>query len=299
MTSIARLLAKFTIGACAVAGLASQAPAASPDGMKLYVFTSQPLDIGKAALQSTVSGTDKVKIPVAFFLIKHPKGNILFDTGDNDRVIKDPTYWGALAGLLDLGTSTDLAIDTQLEKVGVKATDINYVILGHMHLDHAGNVSKFPNATVVVQRDEIENAFWPRPGTAGPYITADFANLRSAIGDGMPNKQPMIELNGDLDLFGDGSVFIHRAVSHTPGSQIALVRLPKKGLVILTSDLCYLAESLNKNILPSIGLTYDPTGMLDGYAYVKQARDRENGDVIFAHDPETFNAHKHSPEFYE
>jgi N-acyl homoserine lactone hydrolase len=299
MTSIARLLAKFAIGACAVAGLASQAPAASPDGMKLYVFTSQPLDIGKAALQSTVSGTDKVKIPVAFFLIKHPKGNILFDTGDNDRVIKDPTYWGALAGLLDLGTSTDLAIDTQLEKVGVKATDINYVILGHMHLDHAGNVSKFPNATVVVQRDEIENAFWPRPGTAGPYITADFANLRSAIGDGMPNKQPMIELNGDLDLFGDGSVFIHRAVSHTPGSQIALVRLPKKGLVILTSDLCYLAESLNKNILPSIGLTYDPTGMLDGYAYVKQARDRENGDVIFAHDPETFNAHKHSPEFYE
>jgi N-acyl homoserine lactone hydrolase len=299
MTSIARLLAKFAIGACAVAGLASPGMAASPDGMKLYVFTSQPLDIGKAALQSTVSGTDKIKIPVAFFLIKHPKGNILFDTGDNDRVIKDPTYWGPLAGLLDLGTSTDLAIDTQLDKVGVKPTDIKYVILGHMHLDHAGNVSKFPNATVVVQRDEIENAFWPRPGTAGPYITTDFANLRSGIGDGMPNKQPMIELNGDLDLFGDGSVFIHRAVSHTPGSQIALVRLPKKGLVILTSDLCYLAESLNKNILPSIGLTYDPTGMLDGYAYVRQARDRENGDVIFAHDPETFNAHKHSPEFYE
>lgn len=69
--------------------------------------------------------------------------------------------------------------------------------------------------------------------------------------------------------------------------------------MILTSDLCYLAESLNKNILPSIGLTYDPTGMLDGYAYVKQARDREKGDVIFAHDPETFNAHKHSPEYYE
>jgi hypothetical protein len=65
------------------------------------------------------------------FLIKHPEGNISFDTGDNDRIIKEPTYWGPLAGLLDLGTSTDLAIDTQLEKVGIKATDINYVILGH------------------------------------------------------------------------------------------------------------------------------------------------------------------------
>jgi N-acyl homoserine lactone hydrolase len=299
MTSIARRLAKFAIGAYAAAGLASAALAASPDGMKLYVFTSQPLDISKAALQSSVSGTEKIKIPVAFFLIKHPKGNILFDTGDNDRVIKDPTYWGPLAGLLDLGTSADLAIDTQLEKVGVKATDINYVILGHMHLDHAGNVGKFPNATIVVQRDEITNAFWPKPGTAVSYITTDFGMLRNGVGEGMTGKQPMIELNGDLDLFGDGSVYVHRAVSHTPGSQIALVRLPKKGLVILTSDVCYLAESLNKNILPSIGLTYDPTGMLDAYAYIKRTRDTENGDVIFAHDPETFNAHKHSPEYYE
>jgi hypothetical protein len=56
----------------------------------------------------------------------------------------------------------------------------------------------------------------------------------------MANKQPMIELNGDLDLFGDGSVYIHRPVSHTPGSQIALIRLPKTGLVVLTSDVRYL-----------------------------------------------------------
>lgn len=299
MTSVARVLARLALGACAALGIASQAMAGSPEGMKLYVFTSQPLDIGRSALQSTVSGSDKIKIPVAFFLIKHPKGNILFDSGDNDKVIKDPTYWGPAASLLDLGTSADLAIDAQLDKVGVKPDDVKYVILGHMHLDHAGNVGKFPKATIVVQRDEIQNAFWPHPGTAGPYITEDFAMLRSGIGVGLANKQPMIELNGDLDLFGDGSVFVHRAVSHTPGSQIALVRLPKTGLVILTSDVCYLKESLDKNILPSIGLTYDPTGMLDAYAYIKRARDMESGDVIFAHDPETFKAHKHSPEFYE
>jgi N-acyl homoserine lactone hydrolase len=108
----------------------------------------------------------------------------------------------------------------------------------------------------------------------------------------MANKQPTIELNGDLDLFGDGGVYIHRAVSHTPGSQIALIRLPKTGLIVLTSDVCYLKESLDKDILPSIGLTYDPTGMLDAYHYIKQAVDREKGDVIFAHDPDTFKAHR-------
>ena len=58
-------------------------------------------------------------IPVAFFLIKHPKGNVLFDTGDNDKVITDPTYWGPSASLLDKGVNADLAIDAQLAKAGV------------------------------------------------------------------------------------------------------------------------------------------------------------------------------------
>jgi glyoxylase-like metal-dependent hydrolase (beta-lactamase superfamily II) len=267
--------------------------------MKLYVFTSQPLDIAKSALSSAATGDEKILIPVAFFLIKHPKGNILFDTGDNDKIITDQTYWGPMAAMLDKGVSADLAIDTQLGKIGIKPTDINYVILGHMHLDHAGNVGKFPNATIVVQRDEILNAFWPPKAFAGPYISGDFEMLRAPTGTGSPGRQPTIELNGDLDLFGDGSVYIHRAAGHTPGSQLAVVRLPKTGTVILTSDTCYLPENLAKDILPSIGLTYDPTEMLNGYAYIKRIRDTEKGDVLMAHDAEGFKAHKHSPEFYE
>jgi glyoxylase-like metal-dependent hydrolase (beta-lactamase superfamily II) len=138
--------------------------------MKLYVFTSQPLDIAKSALSSAATGTDKFLIPVAFLLIKHPKGNILFDTGDNDKIITDQTYWGPLAAMLDKGVSADLAVDTQLAKVGVKPSDINCVVLGHIHLDHAGNVGKFPTATIFVQRGEIANAFWPKPDTAGSYL---------------------------------------------------------------------------------------------------------------------------------
>ena len=88
-----------------------------------------------------------------------------------------------------------------------------------MHLDHAGNVGKFPNATIVYQRDEIINAFWPKPGFAAPYITADLAGLRRTVGSNLPNTQKVIELNGDLDLFGDGSIMIHRNVGHTPGSR--------------------------------------------------------------------------------
>jgi N-acyl homoserine lactone hydrolase len=299
MTSIARLLAKFAIGACAVAGLASQAPAASPDGMKLYTFTSFPLDIAKSALSSAATGDEKIIVPVGFFLIKHPKGNVMFDTGDNDRLVADKTYWGPMAAMLDKGVDPDLTIDAQLGKIGMKASDINYVVLGHMHLDHAGNASKFPNATIVVQRDEIINAFWPPQSFAGPYISGDFESLRSKTGSAGAGKQSTIELNGDLDLFGDGSFYIHRSAGHTPGSQMAIVRLPKSGTIILTSDACYLPENLAKDIQPSIGLAYNPSEIMNGYAYIKRVRDTEKGQVFMAHDAEGFKEHKHSPEYYE
>jgi len=110
MTSVRRLFVKAAIGVCALAGLASSgAYAASPDGMKLYQFSSYWLDIGKSALSSATSGDEKIMVPVGFYLIRHPKGDILFDTGNNDRLIQDKTYWGPLAGLLDKGV--DPALD--------------------------------------------------------------------------------------------------------------------------------------------------------------------------------------------
>jgi len=283
------------VSACVL--LAGAASADPPQGMRLYVFSSGELTLDKSGLQTGATG--KITIPVAFFLIKHPKGNVLFDTGNNDKIITDPTYWGPLAAALNPGRSPDVAIDAQLDKIGVKPSDINYVILGHMHLDHAGNVGKFPTATVVYQRDEIVNAFWPKPGYGCCYITGDFAMLRNDVGQPQVNRVKVMELNGDLDLFGDGSIYIHRQVSHTPGSEMVVVRLPKTGPVVLTSDACYLMENLQKDILPSVALAYDPAGMLDGYAWIKHLMSAEGADVIFAHDAETFKKHKQSPEYYE
>lgn len=295
--SLAALLVGVALAFISCVGLAAGAAAASPDGMRLYVFSSGWLNLDKSGLQTGASG--KISVPVAFFLIKHPKGNVLFDTGNNDKIINDPTYWGPLAASLNPGRSPDIAIDAQLDKIGVKPSDINYVILGHMHLDHAGNVGKFPNATVVYQRDEIVNAFWPKPGYGCCYITGDFAMLRNDVGQNEVSRRKVIELNGDLDLFGDGSIYVHRAVSHTPGSEMVVVRLPKTGPVVLTSDVCYLMENLQGDILPSVTLAYDPAGMLDAYSWIKHLMTAEGADVIFAHDAETFKKHKHSPEYYE
>ena len=215
------LLMAATTVAFSWAGLITGAKAESPQGMKLYVFSSGFLNIDKSALQAGAA-PGKIDVPVGFFLIHHPKGNVLFDCGNNDKVITDPSYWGPMAAMLsnpaNNSRSPDVAIDAQLQKAGYKTSDVNYVVLGHMHLDHAGNVGKFPGATLVYQRDEIINAFWPKPGFAGPYIPGDLASLRSPVGSNLPaNAQKVIELNGDLDLFGDGSIMIHRNRRAHPG----------------------------------------------------------------------------------
>ena len=231
--------------------------------------------------------------------IRHPKGDVLFDCGNNDKIITDPDYWGPFVKALDPGRSPHIAIDAQLAKINVKPSDIKYVVLGHFHVDHAGNIGKFLDSTFVYQRDEIKNAYWPAYGFAVFFITQDFSMLRNNVGAPMPSKYKTIELEGDLDLFGDHSVEIHRTVSHTPGSQMLVVRLPKSGTAVLTSDAVYLQENLDKNILPSIGSVYNPPGMLDAYAWVRRVRDSEGASVFMAHDPDAFKTQKHSPEYYE
>src|SRR5215469_4869529 len=125
------VLRNVLVGLATVLGvcvwLAAAASAASPEGMRLYVFTSGTLTLDKSGLQTGATG--KITVPVAFFLIKHPKGNVLFDTGNNDKIITDPTYWGPFIASLDPGRSPDVAIDAQLNKIGIQPSDINYVVL--------------------------------------------------------------------------------------------------------------------------------------------------------------------------
>jgi glyoxylase-like metal-dependent hydrolase (beta-lactamase superfamily II) len=284
--------------ALAIVVMVATADAQSPAGMRLYAFSSGALTIAKSALQSGAT-SDPIQIPVGFYVVRHPKGNVLFDTGNNDKIIADPSYWGVFAKDLNPVRTPDVAIDTQLAKIGLKPDDIKYVVVGHMHLDHGGNIGKFPKSTLIVQKDEVRNAFWPEPGTAAPYIPGDFMMLRNDPGNPLPNKWPMIQLQGDLDLFNDRSVVVKRWVGHTPGSQMMIVRLPKTGTVILTSDNVYFAENLTKNLLPDVSLAYDPSGILNAYAWIREMQARENAMFFTAHDPDAFKAMKKAPEFLE
>ncbi|MDH4383450.1 MAG: N-acyl homoserine lactonase family protein [Gammaproteobacteria bacterium] len=289
------------LAAVAVLGLGAMttAHAVSPAGMKLYVFSSGSMMLGKGFLQNLAPMEPKIQVPIGFFVVKHPKGNVLFDTGNNDKLITDSTYWGKLASVFEVKMTPEDAIDAQLAKIGLKPDDIKYVVVSHMHLDHGGNVGKFPNSTLIIQDDELSFAMFPDEPFAGGYIPGDSQVLRSPVGTSKPSLMDMVRLEGDYDIFGDGSVVVHRSRGHTKGSQMLMVRLPKTGSTILTGDAVYFRENIEKNLIPNIALAYDPVGIVKGYDWVRRMKATENANYFTAHDPDAFKAMKKAPEFYE
>jgi len=186
-----------------------------------------------------------------------------------------------------------VAIDVQLKRAGVSPDDINYVVVSHLHLDHGGNIAKFPKSTLVVQKDEVQNAFWPKAGTGGPYVLGDFLQLRAGT------TQKLIQLEDDLDIFGDGTVVVKRWVAHTPGSQMMTVKLKNSGLIILTGDNVYFRENLEKDLPPNIVLAYYPTGYYTAYEWIRRQMATQKADYFTAHDPDAFKAMKKAPAFYD
>src|SRR6478672_693073 len=136
-----------------LAGLLSSTALSAQD-LKLYAFSSGALTIGKGALVNGAPNEPPIQVPVGFYVIRHPKGNVLFDTGNNDKIITDPSYWGASFTALKPVNTPDVAIDVQLQKIGLSPDDITYVVPSHLHLDHGGNVGKFLKSTVIVQKSE-------------------------------------------------------------------------------------------------------------------------------------------------
>ena len=280
-----------------LAGLLSSTALSAQD-LKLYAFSSGALTLGKGYLVNGAAMEPPIQVPVGFYVVKHPKGNVLFDTGNNDKIITDPSYWGAAFTALKPVNTPDVAIDTQLKKIDLTPDDITYVVVSHLHLDHGGNVAKFPKSTIVVQKSEIQNFFWPEPGTGANYILGDALPLRgnSTVN---ANAVKMLQLEGDQDLFGDGTLVVKRWVAHTPGSQMMTVRLKNTGFTILTGDNVYFRENVEKSLPPNIVLAYNPGGFLTAYEWIRMMMATQKADYFTAHDPDAFKALKKPPAFYD
>jgi N-acyl homoserine lactone hydrolase len=178
------------------------------------------------------------------YLIKHATGWMLWDSGIADRVAAMPNGLTAGPGGAITAFMRKPLIES-LKEIGLAPGDIGHFAMSHSHADHSGNANLFAASTVYMQQAEYDAVFGPAPQKFG-FPAANFEKLRGA---------KTVKLNGDHDVFGDGSVLIKAAPGHTPGHQVLVVRLPKTGPVMLSGDMVHLLYSWNNRVVP--GFNFD------------------------------------------
>ncbi|MCT4633005.1 MAG: N-acyl homoserine lactonase family protein [Firmicutes bacterium] len=258
--------------------------------MKVYFFNSGVLKSEKQYFTAGRGVGDPFEVPVPFFLIEHKDGYVLFDTGNAYETIHNKhEHWGDVVAAYDPVMTEDQWVVNAIQKVGVKPEDIKYVILSHLHLDHAGGVGHFPNAKYIVQRKELHFAYVPDFYMKGAYIRKDFdKDVDWYILEGYDSD--------NFDVFGDGKIIVKFTPGHTPGHQSVLLNLEKSGPMLLTADSCYTTENIDENVLP--GLVADPVSTVRTIEKFRFMRN-QGVTVITGHDPESWESYKKAPDFYE
>ena len=197
-----------------------------------------------------VPGT-RYTVPIPCVLVVHPRGRLLFDTGVHRDTITDPVarLGEARARRFGVRSQPDEEVVGQLARLGLTPADVAYVANSHFHFDHCGGNEFLPRSTFLVQRAELEaaRAFDPaQPGRYTPSVR-DF--------DHPLRYEP---LDGEHDVFGDGTVVLLPTPGHTPGHQSLRVRGAGAGWVF-AADACYTREHMDGELLS--GVVWDPDAM--------------------------------------
>jgi len=198
--------------------------------VRLYVLDTGLIESTDYAMWSPTADPGSYgELSVRSYLIVHPQGAMLWDTGIDDGVAGAPTGRRIAPTIVFRVPRT---LRGQLDEIGIAPGDIDYLGLSHLHVDHVGNVDLVPRATVLLQRAEFDAGFGPDP----QRFTLDPAAY-AALDPAWINT-----VDGEHDVFGDGLVTTLSLPGHTPGHQGLLVMLPQTGPVLLAGDVAYSAR---------------------------------------------------------
>jgi N-acyl homoserine lactone hydrolase len=204
----------------------------APPTITLTPFTCGWLTLPMSYLLGGQPG--EITVPVTAYLLEHPTGKAVFDTGLGPRSARPAGE--TRSGPVDL--EEDALIDARLRAIDVDPMQISYVLNSHLHPSHAGGNALLPAASVIVQQAE-----WKHAGTAtdSAYHAPEF-----------DTGQPIVEITAEHDVFGDGSVVLVPTPGHTPGHQSARVQT-SSGEVVLAGDACHMRRSLDDLLAPDHG----------------------------------------------
>lgn len=269
----------------AAAPPASGTEAARPPGVRLYAFDCgevEVLDLGVFDLGGAYAGRT-ARLVVPCFLIRHPKGDLVWDAGLPGSLTQNPE--GVTSGPFRIRLAK--TFDSQLADIGLAPSDIDYIAISHSHFDHVGQAGLFAGATFLVQKTERAHMFRDE-ARANAEEFAAYAPLESAT---------TVEFNGDHDVFGDGAVEILAAPGHTPGHSVLKLRLAGAGPVLLTGDLYHFREAREKRTVPT--WNFDAIETQRAMARFEAIAAETGARVVIQHDPEDYAALPKPPEFLD
>jgi len=261
---------------------ATSTPQAVPS-VKLYIFDCGMLKSGNpdVLLARGVTTTD---MSVTAYLIVHPRGTLLWDTG----VIPDELIQPG--GTTEARATVRKTVRSQLAEIGYKPSDITYLALSHNHYDHSANSNNFAGATWLVQKPERAAMFPDTPPPNPSNAAARFSALKNS---------KTVLLDGDHDVFGDGSVVIVATPGHTPGHQSLYVNLQKTGPIVLSGDLYhYPAERTLKDFTPFAALG-NPEKETASKAKIEALLKEKKATLWIQHDILLYAQLKKSPAYYD
>ena len=253
--------------------------------MKMHILSGGRLRMRKSIYFPDADRSETIDLPVTCILLRHPNGNVLFDTGCHPDVARDAEgRWGSLARVMTPLMSTEDNVLNGLKAIGLGPDDIDVVVCSHLHPDHCGCNQFFTKARVLVRAEELAAARETDAVNAG-YLPADW-------------KHPLAyeEVTTDLDLFGDGRIQLVHLPGHTPGTMGALIELTNSGRYLLAADAISIRGNLDQDIIPKN--TWDKDLCRASFARIR-AIEKEGAQVICGHDDAQWASLRKLADFYD
>lgn len=212
----------------------------------------------------------QVTLPVNAWLVRHPRGSVLFDTGMPATFVGGSDRVTRISEEVKVGFGAGDTVEAQLQTASLDPGRVDVVVVSHLHFDHVGGLSMIPNATLVIQRKEWE---------AGMAVSHDAETFHERKDYDLGHTLRLID--GEHDLFGDGALVCIPTPGHTVGHQSLRLRLATGQQLVLTADCCYFARTLDGGALPTFG--HDLDEQQRSIARLRKLRD-DGTTIIPGHD---------------